>query len=87
MIFAPVMFILSLITYFLREEVFRTWIRFTYWWVPLSFVVVLFAGSRPSANIVGLSDQEIFGFLTWSLYVLISLVTIIWKYFGTRKRA
>ena len=77
--------IFSLITYFLREEVFRAWLRFTYWWVPLSFAIVLFSSSRQSANIVGISDQAIFGVLTWGIYVIISLILITWKYFATRQ--
>ena len=83
-IIIPVAFF-SLITYFLREEIFRAWLRFTYWWVPLSFAIVLFASSRQSANIVGLSDQAIFGVFTWGLYILISLIIITWKYLATRK--
>ena len=80
-------FIFSIITYFLREEVFRIWARFTVWWVPLSFVIVLFASSRQSANIVGLSDQAIFGFLSWGLYVLVSFIIVVWKYVATRRGA
>ncbi len=86
LLFTIPMFLFSLVTYFLREEVFRTWIRFTLWWVPLSFVIILFSSSRQSANIVGLSDQAIFGTLAFGLYVLISLIIIAWKYSATRRK-
>jgi hypothetical protein len=84
-IFILPMFIFSLITYFLREEVFRAWFRFTYWWIPLSFIIVLFSSSRQPANIVGISDQAIFGVLTLGLYVLVSLSIVVLKYFTPRR--
>jgi hypothetical protein len=77
--------IFSLLTYFLREEVFRAWFRFTYWWIPLSFIIVLFSSSRQPANIVGISDQAIFGVLTLGLYVLVSLSIVVLKYFTPRR--
>lgn len=86
LMFAIPAFLFSLLTYFLHEKVFRAWLRFTYWWIPLSFAIVLFSSSRPSANIVGISDQEIFGVLTWGLYIIISLIIIAWKYFSTRSK-
>ena len=86
LLFTIPMFLFSLVTYLLREEIFRTWIRFTLWWVPLSFVIILFSSSRQSANIVGLSDQAIFGTLAFGLYVLISLIIIAWKYSATRRK-
>lgn len=85
LVFTIPIFVFSLLTYFLRTETFRAWLHFTYWWVPLSFVIILFSSSRPSANIVGISDQEIFSILTFGLYVLLSLIIIAWKYAATRK--
>jgi len=84
LMYAIPVFTFSLLTYKMREEVFSSWLLFTYVWIPFSFAVVLFSSSRQSANIVGLSDQAIFGVFTWGLYILISLIIIIWKYFSTR---
>ena len=44
LIFLPA-FVFSIITYFLREEVFRAWLRFAYWWIPVSLVFIYLAGS------------------------------------------
>ena len=76
-------FIFSLLTYFLKEEIFRAWFRFTYLWVLFSFIVI-FASTDHSGGLLGISDQEAFGIITWVLYILISLIIIGWKYRVTR---
>ena len=84
LMFAIPIFLFSLLTYFLKEEIFRIWLRFTYWWVPLSFVMVIFSSDH-SGGLLGISDQEIFGILTWGLYIIISLIIVVWKYVATRR--
>lgn len=76
----------SIITYFLREEVFRAWLRFTYWWTPLSFIIVLFSGDSHPGNTLGISGQAFFGILTWGLYIIISIAIIGWRHFATRHK-
>lgn len=83
LILIPVAFF-SLLTYFPKEEIFHAWLRFSYWWVPLSYAVVLFSSSRSPANLMGISDQAAFGIITGGLYIIISLIIIIRKYFATR---
>ena len=39
---APLLFLLSLITYRMKDEVFRAWWRFARWWVPVIIAVTLF---------------------------------------------
>ncbi len=78
--FSPLLavFLFSLITYKLREEVFRSWIRFTYFWlVPWFFFLwlALFA-STVTMNDEALSMQFFFGVL----YISISSSIIILKY-------
>ena len=82
LIFVPVFFF-SLTTYFLRDEIFHTWIRFTTLWVLFSFIVI-FASTDHSGGLLGISDQEAFGIITWVLYILISFIIIGWKYGVTR---
>lgn len=81
-IFFPCVLILSLITYKLRDEVFRAWLHFSYWWISLSFILILAASNRPGHLFV--SEQEFLGMLLPGLYVTISLVIIVWKHFATR---
>ena len=44
-IFYPVfpLFLLSLIAYVLRDEVFRAWIKFVYIWIPMTMFLILIA--------------------------------------------
>jgi len=37
------LFIFSLFTYKMREEIFTTWINFAKWWIPLTILFTLFA--------------------------------------------
>jgi hypothetical protein len=82
-------FIFSLLTYFLREETFRTWLRLTSWFIPVSMILVLVSSNRDipgGGNLIpSASPQDLVGVFTWGLYILVSLVIIIWKYFATRR--
>ena len=40
------LFVFSLITLRMREEVFRTWIHFAIWFVPLSVVLIIMSPDR-----------------------------------------
>jgi len=83
--FALPLTVFSLITYKMRDEVYRAWLRFSHWWIPLSFALVLFSSSYKPANIVGISNQTFFGVLAWGLYIIISIALIIWKHSATRR--
>jgi len=45
LVFFPVLSLalLSIFTYFMRDEIFSTWIKFAKWWVPLSMIAIFFA--------------------------------------------
>lgn len=47
-VFFPVVMLapLSLLALFLRDEVFRAWVRFAKWWVPLSMFLILITPDR-----------------------------------------
>lgn len=83
------LFLLSLITYKMRDEVFRAWWNFARWSVPLSIVVVLASsGSRGgSMGIPNIFDQEFFAFVFSALFLLISLGIIAVKWWKLRKAA
>ncbi|MBI5003526.1 hypothetical protein HZC00_00315 [Candidatus Kaiserbacteria bacterium] len=70
----------------MREEVFRAWLRFAYWWVPLSIVLTLITpGGSGGFGIPNVIDQETVAFVFASLFSIISLIIIIRKYFATRR--
>lgn len=84
-IFLPIfpLFFFSLITYFMREEIFRPWIRFAMWWVPISMFLILIT---PNNNGGGFGPQLSFGggdtaVLASGIFVLISLAIVIYGIF------
>ncbi len=83
--FTPPLFLLSLITYKMRDEVFKAWIGFAIWFVPLSMIAILLtpvddggSWSIPLKGPVAL--------LTTGLFFVISLSIICWKHFALRKK-
>lgn len=78
--FVP-LFLLSLISFFLREEVFRAWLRFTYWWLPVYIIAVYFVASNSSGGfgIPNVFDQQTVSFIFSGLFLIISLVIITIK--------
>ena len=80
-------FVFSLITYKMREEVFRAWLRFAYWWIPVSLVFIYLAGgwSGGGFGIPAVLDQEFVAIILASLFAIISLLIIAYKYFASRR--
>jgi hypothetical protein len=80
--FLPLLF-LSLVTYKLREETFRAWLHFAYGFVPLSiFLTFLARNSRGgSMGIPNILDQETVAFLLAALFLIISLIIIIYQWY------
>lgn len=83
-------FLLSLITYKMREEVFRAWWGFARWWVLVIIAVTLFlqnagggGGMGISGAVSGAFDVLILG-LFYTILVITSLVKIVRTYLKTR---
>lgn len=85
LIFLPIL-IISLITYLLREEVFRAWLKFAYWWIPVSLAFIYLAGGSSGGGfgMPNVFDQEFVSIIFSGLFFIISLILIIWKHFSTR---
>lgn len=79
-LFIPILF-LSLITYFLQEEVFRAWLHFAYWWIPLSLVMIYLAAGTSGGGfgMPNVFDQEFVSMIFASLFAIISLILILTK--------
>lgn len=78
------LFLVSLIVYKMRDEVFRTWSRFAVVWIPLSMFLVLIAPEYGHA-FMPIEKGTVAGFSSL-LFVIISVVIIMWKYLTTRSR-
>ena len=79
-------FLLSFITYKMRDEVFRAWWGFARWWVPIIILITLFlqnagggGGLGISGAVSGAFDALVLGIL-YTILVITSLFRIIRAY-------
>ncbi len=73
--FFPILFILSLVTYKLRDEIFRMWIRFAQWFLAISVALILIAPNT-STDWMFPNDKGRISFFLSILFFLISLIII-----------
>ncbi len=97
-IFLPLLptLLLSLLTYKMRDEVFRAWWDFARWFVPVIIAVTLYIGSigsegrYPGANGASLSvyyiyqSQFFISFFLYYIFILISLARITHVYLRSK---
>ena len=81
------LFLFSLITYFMREEVYKAWIKFALWALGISMVLIAITPDMPAS---GFGPQISFGksdvaLLTSALFVIVSIVLIVRAHLKTRK--
>lgn len=67
----------SIWTYFLKEEIFKLWLKFSYIWASLSIVYVLIGRDMRGNFYNGLINKEYISVAITTLYFIISLVIII----------
>jgi hypothetical protein len=83
LIFAP-LFFFSLITYFMKEEVFRAWLRFSTIWVPLTMVCTLLAPDY-SQSLLPIVKGSVSFFMSLA-YSVLSVIIILTKMYTTREK-
>ncbi len=82
------LFILSLITYKMHDEVFRAWWRFARWWVPVIMIVTFLlenAGGGGGWGMNGGAFDAFFIGIFYVIFIVISLVKIFNAYFKTKE--
>lgn len=84
-IFIPVLFC-SLIAYKMHANVFKSWINFTKWWVSLTIILSVLAGfgEQPSYMPAMITPGTV-SFLMSSLFLVISLILIVYRFFTLKK--
>ena len=88
-IFTPILplFVFALITYFMREEVYKAWIRFA---IPMLGISMLLTAIMPDSQGGGFGPQISFGkpdiaLLASAIFVIVSIIIIVKKYLQLRK--
>src|SRR3989338_8669361 len=81
----PVALLFSLITYKMRDEVSRAWIKFTTWWVPLQILLVALTPESSGGYFVVILDTQFAAIILSGLFTIISLLLIVVKFFSLRK--
>ena len=76
----------------MKDEVFRAWLHFALWWVPILVVVTYFSsinfGTRTGgAYGFGGVGQWLLLELLYGIFIFVSLIIIAWKYIATRHNA
>ena len=85
----PVILILSLLTYRMKDQVFLTWFNFAKWFVPVIIGITLFfeymgSGGGGWGMNGGAFDVFFIG-IFYVIFILTSLVKIVRAYLKTRK--
>lgn len=71
-------FLLSLLTYKMPDEIFRAWWNFARWWVPVIIVVTLLLNnmSGTGGGYIGMG-QNFINFIIGSLYAILIIVPLV----------
>lgn len=83
------LFLLSILTYRMHEEIFFTWLRLAYWWIPLSVLIIFTTPTTDHSWAIGGPSRDSVTWFLSGLFFVISLILIAWKHFGngdTNKR-
>ena len=79
-------FIISLITFVMRGEVYEAWFKLARWWVPISMILIFITPEYGEGLFDPIQKGSV-ALLTSVLFALISIGIIVWKFFSTRKKA
>lgn len=86
-LFSFSVFLVSALLYFLREEIFRSWLRFAKWYLPLAGIAILLSRrSHGGWGYPNIFATEIVAMWTAGLFFLISLILIIYKSLKLRRQ-
>lgn len=78
--------LLSSILYFLREGVFRSWLRFTKWYLSFAaLAIILSLGSHGGWGVGNIFDTELVIMFSAGFFFIISLVLIVYKSYRLRR--
>ena len=77
------LFLFSLLTYFMKEEVYRAWSRFALVWIPLSMLLIFLAPEYSTDWMYRIEKGSV-ALATSAIFAVVSLVIVGVKYFKSR---
>ena len=75
MIFIPTL-VFSIVTYFIKDQVFYIWRNFSFFWIPITLVLI-FLTPETTGNMLFDMDKQFVAMVLSGLYIIISLFLII----------
>jgi len=77
----------SIITYFLKEQVFKAWFRFICWYTPFNILVILFLSDRSTGGWINphMFNSEFFAITLSGFFIIISTIIVIYKAISLKK--
>ena len=83
----PFVFLFSLITYKMRNEVFEYWMKFAKWAIPTTMIISFFIGTIPrGSGLMSGMVEAFFYLLALGIFCIVSLWRIVKKYIELKKR-
>jgi hypothetical protein len=77
----PLLLLLSLITYKMRENVFRAWWNFARWFVPIIIIMTIILNNSGGGGTIGMNQDFTF-FILGVLYTILAIVSLSKIYFA-----
>lgn len=74
--FAIPIFFVSILTYRMREEIFHSWLRFAYWWIPISVLIIFTTPTTDHSWAIGGPTRETMSFVMSGLFLAVSLLIV-----------
>jgi hypothetical protein len=71
-------FVISVILLFVRDEIFKSWLIFSAWFLPLSVALIILSPEY-SYDIITPFDKKLTTMWMSSIFAIISLILIIYK--------
>jgi len=71
-----------LILFFLRDEIFLAWLKFAWWYLPITLLLVIFSPNHNGGFLPSPITKELASLWLGGLFVIISLVLIVYKHFS-----
>jgi len=76
---------ISLSFFFIRDQIFYSWLKFVKWYLPLSALIIFISPTHGHGFLPPLVTKELASLWLAGLFVVVSIVLIVYKYFSLPK--